>query len=54
MKSKIKYILLILLIIPCVILAESQLEQYNSAVDSANNYINRYSDRSKYLLLNNR
>ena len=53
MKKIIKTFLLLLMIIPCIIFADSMVVTYNEAVNNANNYINRYSDRSKYLLLNN-
>ena len=53
MKNKIKLLLLLFLMIPIIVLAESQMKGYFDATSEANNYINKYLDRNKYLLLNN-
>ena len=45
-------ILLLLLIFPIIVKADLQLRNYDDAVDRVNGYINDYSDRSKYLIFN--
>ena len=53
MKNKFKFLLIIIFMIPIIVLAEGQLKQYFDATSDANNYINKYTDRNKYILLNN-
>ena len=53
MKNKIKLLLVLFLLIPIIVLADGQMKQYFDATSDANNYINKYLDRNKYLLLNN-
>ena len=45
-------ILLLLLIFPIIVKADLQLRNYDEAVGRVNGYINDYSDRSKYLIFN--